>query len=88
MRLKNLITGIAAVALVATPTISAAQAARSSVIAPAEETVDGRELRGGLRDNAAAILALLGVIGVTYFVIKALLDDKEGLEEAPRPVSP
>jgi type IV secretory pathway VirB2 component (pilin) len=88
MRFKSIITGLAAVAMMATPTISAAQAGAGSVVVPAEETVEGSELRGGMRGNVAAILALLGVAGVAYLVIKALLEDKDALEEEPRPVSP
>lgn len=70
MRFKGLIAATASVALIATPTMAAAQAttaaARSAEVAPAAETVDGEQLRGGFLIPLIALIAIiLGICAAT-----------------------
>ena len=70
MRFKGLIAATASVALIATPTMAAAQAstaaARTAEVAPATETVEGEQLRGGWIIPLIALIAIiLGVCGAT-----------------------
>ena len=63
MRFKGLIAATASVALIATPTMAAAQAtsaaARSTEVAPATETVEGEQLRGGFIIPLIALIAII-----------------------------
>ena len=71
MGFKGLIAATASVALMATPTIAAAQQAAprtATEVAPANEKVsDGSELRGGFIIPLIAIIAIiLGIIAATH----------------------
>ena len=63
MAFKRLIAAAASVALVTAPTMAAAQAssaaARTAEVAPAEETVDGEQLRGGWIIPLIALIAII-----------------------------
>ncbi len=70
MRFKGLIAATASVALIATPTMAAAQAtsaaARAAEVAPATETVEGEQLRGGWIIPLIALIAIiLGICAAT-----------------------
>ena len=65
MVFKGLMTAATAVALITAPTVAAAQgaAATARALQPAEETVEGSELRGGwFIPLAAVILVILGIV--------------------------
>ena len=63
MAFKGLIAAAASVALITTPTLAAAQAtsaaARSAEVAPATETVEGEQLRGGFIIPLIALIAVI-----------------------------
>ena len=63
MAFKGLIAATASVALMTTPTLAAAQAtsaaARSAEVAPATETVEGEQLRGGWIIPLIALIAII-----------------------------
>ncbi|MGZ8286485.1 MAG: hypothetical protein ACXW27_11880 [Allosphingosinicella sp.] len=63
MGFKGLIAATASVALMATPTMAAAQATsaavRSAEVAPATETVEGEQLRGGFIIPLIALIAII-----------------------------
>ena len=63
MGFKGLIAATASVALMTAPTMAAAQAsaaaARSTEVAPAAETVDGEQLRGGFIIPLIALIAII-----------------------------
>jgi hypothetical protein len=60
---KKVITAASAVALMAAPTVAAAQTA----VEPAGETVEGSELRGGFIIPLIAIVAIiLGILAATH----------------------
>lgn len=67
MAFKGLIAAAASVALMTTPTLAAAQATSSAVasatnareVAPAAETVDGEQLRGGFIIPLIALIAII-----------------------------
>ena len=70
MRFKGLIAATASVAFIATPTMAAAQATSAAVrtaeVAPATETVEGEQLRGGWIIPLIALIAIiLGVCAGT-----------------------
>ena len=72
MAFKGLIAAAASVALMTTPTLAAAQASASAVastareVAPAAETVDGEQLRGGFIIPLIALIAIiLGICAAT-----------------------
>jgi len=60
---KKLITMAASAALIAAPTMASAQAsaaaARSTEVAPATETVQGEQLRGGFIIPLIALIAII-----------------------------
>lgn len=63
MVFKGLIAAATAVALSVAPTVAAAQTAAPTELAPASESVDGSELRGGFVIPVIAIIAiLLGIL--------------------------
>jgi hypothetical protein len=65
---KGLIAAAASVALITTPTLAAAQATASASreIAPAAETVEGEQLRGGFIIPLIALIAvILGLCAAT-----------------------
>ena len=70
MRFKGLIAATASVALIATPTMAAAQATTAAVrtaeVAPTTETVEGEQLRGGWIIPLIALIAIiLGICAAT-----------------------
>ena len=66
MRFKGLIAATASVALMTTPTLAAAQASASREVAPAAETVQGEQLRGGWIIPLIALIAIiLGICAAT-----------------------
>ena len=71
MGFKGLIAATASVALIATPTMAAAQAsaaaARTTEVAPATETVQGEQLHGGFIIPLIALIAIiLGILAATH----------------------
>jgi hypothetical protein len=65
---KGLIAAAASVALMTTPTLASAQATASASreIAPAAETVEGEQLRGGFIIPLIALIAIiLGICAAT-----------------------
>jgi hypothetical protein len=65
---KGIIAAAASVALVASPTVAAAQqAAASTEVSPAGENVSGSELRGGFIIPLIALIAIiLGILAATH----------------------
>ena len=64
MVFKKVVTAACAVALMAAPTVAAAQTA--APVEPASETVEGSELRGGFIIPLIAIIAIiLGILAAT-----------------------
>lgn len=64
MAFKGIITAIASVGLVVTPTLATAQSTPSpaqatSEVAPASESVEGSELRGGFIIPLIALIAII-----------------------------
>ncbi|MDB5693705.1 MAG: hypothetical protein JWO81_2768 [Alphaproteobacteria bacterium] len=69
MGFKGIIAATASVALMATPTIAAAQQAAPAAteVAPAGENVSGSELRGGFIIPLIAVVAIiLGILAATH----------------------
>lgn len=73
MVFKKAITAVSAVALLAAPTIAAAQTAP---VEPATESVEGSELRGGF------IIPLIALVAIILGILAATQDDGD------RPTSP
>lgn len=68
MAFKGLIAAAASVALMTTPTLASAQATASAAreVAPATETVEGEQLRGGFIIPLIALIAvILGICAAT-----------------------
>jgi hypothetical protein len=71
VRFKGLIAATASVALMTAPTMAAAQASASAAssareVAPATESVDGEQLRGGFIIPLIALIAIiLGICAAT-----------------------
>ncbi len=66
MVFKGFIAAATAVALSVAPTVAVAQTAAPTELAPASESVDGSELRGGFVIPVIAIVAiLLGILAWT-----------------------
>ncbi len=74
MVFKKAITAVSAVALLATPTIAAAQTAP---VEPASESVEGSELRGGF------IIPLIALIAIILGILAATHDDDDDLPHSP-----
>ena len=75
MGFKGLIAATAAVALMAAPTVAAAQ---SVEVAPASETVsEGSELRGGF------IIPLIAIVAIILGILAATHDDDDDLPKSP-----
>ncbi|HEX8580329.1 MAG TPA: hypothetical protein VIA98_06115 [Allosphingosinicella sp.] len=75
MGFKGLITAATAVALVAAPTMAAAQ---SVEVAPATESVDGgNELRGGF------IIPLIAIVAIILGILAATNSDDDDLPNSP-----
>ena len=68
MVFKKVITAASAVALMAAPTVAAAQ---SAPVEPAGETVEGSELRGGF------IIPLIALVAIILGILAATHDDED-----------
>ncbi len=82
MAFKGLIAAAASVALMTAPTVASAQAAASAAreVAPATETVEGEQLRGGFIIPLIALIAIiLGICAATDICG----DDEEDLPPSP-----
>jgi hypothetical protein len=73
---KGLIAATTSVALIAAPTMAAAQT-RSGEVAPAAETVNGDQLRGGF------IIPLIALIAIILGILAATHDDDKDLPHSP-----
>jgi hypothetical protein len=73
---KGLIAATTSVALIAAPTMAAAQT-RSGEVAPAAETVNGDQLRGGF------IIPLIALIAIILGILAATHDDDGDLPHSP-----
>jgi hypothetical protein len=65
---KKVVTAASAVALMAAPTVAAAQ---SAPVEPASETVEGSELRGGF------IIPLIAIVAIILGILAAIHDDED-----------
>ena len=75
MDFKRLIAATAAVALMAAPTMAAAQ---SVEVAPASESIDeGSELRGGF------IIPLIAIVAIILGILAATNDNDDDLPSSP-----
>ena len=77
MGFKGLIAATTSVALIAAPTMAAAQTSRANEVAPATETVDGEQLRGGF------IIPLIAIIAIILGILAATHDDDDDLPHSP-----
>ena len=80
MGFKGIIAATASVALMATPTMAAAQASAAAAreITPAVETVEeGSELRGGF------IIPLIALVAIILGILAAVNDDDDDLPHSP-----
>ena len=71
MVFKGLIAAASAVALSVAPTVAAAQTAAPTELAPAAETVEGSELRGGF------VIPLIAIIAIILGILAAIHDDED-----------
>jgi hypothetical protein len=65
---KKVVTAASALALMAAPTVAAAQ---SAPVEPAGETVEGSELRGGF------IIPLIAIVAIILGILAAMHDDED-----------
>jgi hypothetical protein len=65
---KKVITATCAAALMAAPTVAAAQ---SAPIEPASESVDGSQLRGGF------IIPLIAIVAIILGILAAMHEDED-----------
>ena len=80
MGFKGLIAAATSVAMVATPTLATAQTSAAvgrAEVAPASETVQGSELRGGF------IIPLIALIAIILGILAAMHDDDKDLPHSP-----
>ncbi|HEX9932519.1 MAG TPA: hypothetical protein VGB08_06705 [Allosphingosinicella sp.] len=68
MVFKKVVTAASALALMAAPTVAAAQ---SAPVEPAGETVEGSELRGGF------IIPLIAIVAIILGILAAMHDDED-----------
>ena len=68
MVLKKVLTAASAVALMSASTVAAAQ---SAPVQPAEESVEGSELRGGF------IIPLIAIVAIILGILAALHEDED-----------
>ena len=67
MGIRKMVTAASAVALVVTPTLASAQQSAPVEVAPATETAEGAELRGGFIIPLIALVAIiLGILAATH----------------------
>ncbi len=83
MVFKGFIAAVSAVALMATPTVAAAQsaaqtAAAATQVTPASEEVEGSELRGGF------IIPLIAIIAILLGLCAAHVICKKGKNNLPK----
>jgi hypothetical protein len=82
---KGLIAATVSVAMIATPTMAAAQTAapapRVTEVAPATETVDGEQLRGGFIIPLIALIAI--ILGLCVATDLCGNDDDADLPHSP-----
>ena len=87
MRFKGLIAAATSVALITAPTVAMAQssaaasAAAAREVAPATETVDGEQLRGGFIIPLIALIAI--ILGLCVGTDICGGDDDEDLPHSP-----
>lgn len=79
MSSKKFISALAAAALVAAPTVAAAQ------MSPAPETVEGSELRDSENGGVGQILPLLAIIAIVFLIRELVKDRDIGFDD---PISP
>ncbi len=81
MVFKGFIAAVSAVALSATPAVasasSAAAASRATQVAPADESVEGSELRGGF------VIPLLAIVAIILGILAATQGDDDDLPRSP-----
>jgi cytochrome c oxidase assembly factor CtaG len=80
VKFKGLIAATAAVALMATPTIAAAQAA--SPVAPAVETVEADSQMGGMMNGGGVFIPLMALAAILLGIL-VLLDDDDADRVSP-----
>ena len=68
MVFRKVVTAASAVALMAAPTVAAAQTA---AVEPASETVAGSELRGGF------IIPLIAIVAIILGILAAIHEDED-----------
>jgi hypothetical protein len=73
MAYKNILAAVAALTLVTAPTVAAAQSAP----APATETVEGEQLRGGF------IIPLVALVAIILGILAATNDNDDDLPTSP-----
>jgi hypothetical protein len=67
MGIRKIVAAASAVALVVTPTLASAQQSAAAEVAPAAESVEGEELRGGFIIPLIALIAIiLGILAATH----------------------
>ncbi len=76
MVFKGLVAAATAVALSAAPTVAAAQMITPTQLAPADESVDGSELRGGFIIPGLAIILII-------IAIVIIVEDEDDLPTSP-----
>lgn len=69
---KRIFTAAAAAALAVAPTVASAQQAAPAVPAPAQESVEGSQIRGGF------ILPLVLVVALAVLIYLLTHDDEDG----------
>ncbi|HEY5723653.1 MAG TPA: hypothetical protein VIT45_15180 [Allosphingosinicella sp.] len=81
MAFKKLVASAVSLTLMAAPTIAQAQASATASavheVGPADETVDGSELRGGF------IIPLIAIIAVILGILAATSDNDDDLPSSP-----
>jgi len=81
MSSRKFVSAFAAVALIAAPTMAAAQSVQAP-LAPAAETVEGSEMRDG--DSGVGQLLPLIIIIALVFLIREIVKDRDIGERDPR----
>ncbi|HEX8643634.1 MAG TPA: hypothetical protein VF702_06945 [Allosphingosinicella sp.] len=81
MSSKKFVSAFAAFALMAAPTMAAAQT--QAPLAPAEESLEGSSLRDGDDGGVGQILPIIAIIAIV-FLIRELVKDRNLGEQDPR----
>lgn len=74
---RKIAAAAAALALAVSPTVAAAQSAAPAEVAPAAESVEGEELRGGF------ILPLAVIVAIVIAVLLLTKGDEEDMPVSP-----